>query len=137
MPELTKEQQAELQKELKDCKDQSPEARTKQVQSFMERTFNKHLSKDAANRLGLRVIKQASEFHQQFKQHTLTAIITAFSLLIALSWQELIKGVVTTYTKTTLFVDYPFLAQLISALIITFIAVIAIMIVSRWAQKPQ
>lgn len=137
MPELTKEQQAELQKELKDCKDQSPAARAKHVQSFMERTLGTHISKDAANRLGTRVLKEASEFRQQFKQHTSTAIITAFGLLIALSWQELIKGIVTTYTKTNILTSYPYIAQLLSALIITIVAVAAIMIVSRWAQKPQ
>lgn len=137
MAELTEQQKAELQKELEAHKDDSETEKQKRVQSYVRRTLDHTISKDKAHALANRVLNEATKFHQQFKERTSTAIIAAFGFLIALSWQDLIKNIINTYTPTDLFVQYPYLAQLISALLITLIAVLAIMIVSRWAQKTE
>lgn len=137
MTDLTKQQQLELQKELESHKDKTQAEKERHVQSYVKRVYNQTLSKEATHKLTSRLASEAHKFHTQFKDRTSAAIIAAFGFLIALAWQDLIKNIVTTHTPTGLFAEYPYLAQLISAVIITLIAVLAIMIVSRWAQKPE
>lgn len=63
---------------------------------------------------------------KQFKKSLSTAIITAFSLLAALSWADVIKGYINRVESLSI-------AQgnLITALIVTFLAAIAILITSN------
>jgi uncharacterized protein YacL len=72
-----------------------------------------------------------------FKQHASTAIIAAFSFLIALSWKDLIVNLVTALTKPLTLEKYPYLADLYSAIIVTIIAIIGIGLVTKWAKKPE
>lgn len=67
-----------------------------------------------------------SELRRQFNNSVNTAIIAAFGLLMALSWNSLI----TQYINK-IFLYSPLKSQLISTLIITFISVLGIFITTK------
>lgn len=73
-------------------------------------------------------------FKNEFRKQTLTAIIAAFGLVIALSWQEFIKKILTA-SLSGILLYHPYLAELYLALIVTVLGVLAIMILSRWSTK--
>jgi len=75
--------------------------------------------------------------HNKFKDHASTAIIAAFSFLIALSWRDPIKTVVDEQVRLSAFESIPYAAEFLSAIIITIIAVFGIMLVARWANKED
>jgi len=77
------------------------------------------------------------QIHATFKGHASTAIIAALSFLIALSWKDLIVGIVKENIKIDALSKYPYLLELYSAFIITIVAIIGIAIVSRWANKEN
>lgn len=71
--------------------------------------------------------KQATlKFEREFRKSVSTAIIGAFSFLIALTWKEVITNAVNKISEST-----PIKGSLISALIITLISVFGILIVSK------
>lgn len=86
----------------------------------------------------VKYIKGKAQFlHDQFKDHSSTAIIAALSFLIALAWKDLVVKVVSETTKVELLEKYPYISELFSAIIITLIAIIGIALVSKWAQNPK
>jgi len=81
------------------------------------------------------VIRKATEklkeFKSEFSKQVSTAIITAFGLVIALTW----KDVIVEFVKKV----NPFQDQnlLYSAIIVTIISIIGIAIITKWAKKPE
>jgi hypothetical protein len=72
------------------------------------------------------VKKTLSELRTQFNNSVNTAIIAAFGLLMALSWNSFINQFVSKITSYS-----PFQSQLISTLIITTICVLGIFITTK------
>lgn len=66
------------------------------------------------------------KFEREFRKSISTAIVGAFSFLIALTWKEVITNAVNKISEAT-----PFKGSLISAIIITLISVFGIIIVSK------
>ena len=64
---------------------------------------------------------------KEFKKSISTAIVAAFGFIIALAWRDVITGYVQKIQETT-----PIRGELISALFITIISVIGILLVSRF-----
>lgn len=93
--------------------------------------------KRAAKFASGRTRRKAAIIHSKFKEHASTAMIAAFSFLIALAWKDVIVKLVQNNIRVTLLEKYPYLADLITAIIVTIIAIIAIAVVSKWAQKPE
>lgn len=94
----------------------------------------KHIEKHIEKHL----IKQIpSFFTNQFKQHVSTAIIAAFSFLIALTWKDLIIHFIDNMVKPVTLEKYPYIGDLYSAFIVTFVAIIGIALVTKWAKKPE
>ena len=125
MPELTKEQQKQVEKEIK----QEVKEQTKQIEQKIEEKFSKKLLKASKS--------TASFFGSEFKKQTSLALMAAFGFLVALAWRDLITKVVNENIPTHLLEAYPYLNQLYTAVIITFIAAIAIALISRWANKEE
>ena len=72
-------------------------------------------------------IKQSGHrLGKEFKKSISTAVIAAFSLLVALSWKDVIMSYVQKIQSIT-----PIKGELISALFITLISVIGILIVTK------
>lgn len=66
------------------------------------------------------------KFQHEFRKSLVTAITAAFGFLIALVWRDVITEYVNIVTKIS-----PFQSQLISALIVTLIGALGILIISK------
>ena len=71
----------------------------------------------------------------EFKKQTTTALVAAFGLVIALSWQDLIKKIMTNLTNRGILIYHPYLADIYTAIIVTFIGAIAILVITFWANR--
>tara|TARA_Y100000310_G_C20532238_1_gene739071 strand:+ start:359 stop:670 length:312 start_codon:yes stop_codon:yes gene_type:complete len=91
--------------------------------------------KQQALQVKRQVTKHTQYLQDKFKEHASTAIIAAFSFLIAISWKDFIVKLVKENLKIELLEQYPYLTELYSAIIVTIIAIIGIAIVSSWATK--
>ncbi len=78
------------------------------------------------------VLHQVSAFRKKFGEVASTALISALGLIVALSWNNFIMKLLEKELDNTLFQAYPYLHELITALIITFIAVIVIIFITYW-----
>lgn len=76
------------------------------------------------------IIEKSSALTSKFRVQAAAAIITAFGLVIALAWKDVITDLVTKLN--------PFAGQnlLFSAVIVTIISIIGISLISRWANEP-
>ena len=110
MAELTKKQQEEVKKEV-------------------DKEVDKHLHK--------RLFEKTTRLRTEFKKQTVTALIAAFGLVIALSWQEVIKKLINSIPKSGILLYHQYLTDLYTALVVTIIGAIAILILSRWSQTPS
>jgi len=70
--------------------------------------------------------RHTKEFNREFKKEMRIAIIAAFGFLIALVWKDVITSVVDNITQEAHVSN-----ALVSALIVTIICVLGIMLVSR------
>jgi hypothetical protein len=83
-----------------------------------------------------KVISRASALRSEYKKQVSTAIITAFGLVIALAWKDVVTALLPSITTPYLLEKYPLIASLYTALVITGIAVIGILLISNWS-KPK
>ena len=79
----------------------------------------------------------AQKVQAEFRTSAATAIITAFGLLAALSWQNTIKVYIDFLVTQIHLSQDPFLYNLYASIFITLISVIAIMIATRWAGRAE
>lgn len=126
MPEeLTTKQKKEVDKQVnKQVKEQLAEVEKKVEESLRHKIL-------------MGAIHKTSYFSSQFRDHAATAIIAAFSFLIALVWKDLIVKIVDERVKLTTIEKYPYFAELSTALIVTLIAVVSIALISKWSKKPS
>jgi len=71
--------------------------------------------------------KHTNDYKVEVKKAVLTAIVAAFSFLIALEWREVIKSRVDSLLELT-----SIQGDFISAMIITFIGVLAILLSTKF-----
>lgn len=128
---LTSQQQKEVKAEVK----AEVEKKVEKIDQKVEQKVEKEVSKRI--KLLEKSAKTLSFFGSEFKKQTSIAIMAAFGFLIALVWRDLISNVINTIVKPHLITAYPYLSDLISAIIITVIAVIGIALISRWAKSPD
>lgn len=110
---------------------------TQKQEAEVKKEVEKQLEKQVKKRLSQAVLEKSSEVRQEFKTQASGAIIAAFGFLIALVWKDLVTKIMENLTPPGLIATYPYIAQLYSAILVTFIAVVGIMLVSRWAKKPE
>ena len=79
-----------------------------------------------------KVKAQASRFRNEFKKAMLTAITAAFGFLIALVWRDVITEYVNIVAENS-----PVQGKLVSALIVTIICVIGIVLLSYLTAEKQ
>lgn len=77
------------------------------------------------------VRERISRFNKEFKKTLAASIAAAAGLITALAWKDAINEYLVN--KITTF--SPFHGLLVSALLITLVSVIVIMIISRWNSK--
>ena len=79
----------------------------------------------------------ASNLGNETRRHVVTAIAAAFGFLIALSWRDTIQGVVTHLISNFSFSGPPLILTFYATLITTLIAVVGIVLVTKWGKKPN
>lgn len=83
-------------------------------------------------------IKQSSAaLKAEFRKQASTAIIAAFGLIIATAWKDVIANGIAALLGPEVATASPGLASLISAIILTIVATIGILLISQWYQKSQ
>jgi len=93
----------------------------RKIKEKEEKKSRKQKAKESAKKLRIEVRKAVS-----------TAILAAFGFLIALVWRDVIQGWVNTISA-----DSPVQGQLVSALIVTFICVIGILIITKFLVSKE
>lgn len=90
-----------------------------------------------------RILNKVSHFRQEMKKQTNTAIVTAFALIIGLSWQSTLKSIIdallskiTTTDFSTLFKDTA-LYNIASSVLFTIVCVIGIVLITRKEEKDE
>jgi uncharacterized membrane protein len=83
-----------------------------------------------AQRIKERAKESATKFKRELKKSVVTAIVAAFSFLIALSWRDLITEWITKISESS-----PIKSSFITTTIITIIGVIGILLISRWGNE--
>ncbi len=86
--------------------------------------------------------KEAEEFRlrfrTRFKKEIITAILAAFGFLIALSWREPIVAFVDKIIASlNLGVSGEIFMKILSAVIVTIIAVFVFVLIARWEAKDE
>jgi hypothetical protein len=76
--------------------------------------------------------EKVDNFKKEFNNSINTAIVAAFGFLIALAWRDVITGFVDSISQTS-----PVQGKLISALIITLVGVLGIMLTSKLFAKKE
>jgi len=105
------------------------EKQKKEVQEEVDKEVDKQLHK--------RLFEKTTRLRTEFKKQMLTALIAAFGLVIALSWQEVIKKIIADIPKSGRLLYHPYLTELYTALVVTIIGAIAILILSKWSQPSS
>jgi len=81
-----------------------------------------------------RLREQAKVFHRDFNKQLLVFLTGAFSFMAALVWNTAIQEIITNY-KTEIFYYLPlkesYYVDILFAFVVTVIAVVAIIIISR------
>jgi hypothetical protein len=113
---LTRKQKAEVKKEV--------EKQTDKIE--------KKLTKKLHKRLFIATRAHAGKFKNEVKKHTTTAITAAFGFLIALSWRTPIQNSVNNMIESFGLIESAIYYEYLSAIFITIIAVLALMIVAKW-----
>jgi hypothetical protein len=106
--------------------DQLDKTQNKEIKSL-----HKEVAKLAAEKakLATRAIKS------EYKKQTTTAIISAFALIIALAWKDVIQAFVAKIISNFSLQGATHIVQLYTALITTIVCVIGILSLNRWSQK--
>lgn len=94
--------------------------------------------KKKGKRLGVeKAKKNVMDFANRIRNRIAIAIGAAFGLVIALTWNDAIREGVNHLMNNLGITDTTYIYKIITAIIITIISVIGIIIVSRWAEKKK
>lgn len=77
------------------------------------------------------VREKINKFKKEFRNQAVIAIIAAFGFLIALSWRDFISETINKLIADIGVTGQVYLLKLLSAIIVTFLAVLGIMIISK------
>lgn len=131
-----KQVKKEVARELKSAEKKIEKDVEKNVEKRLEIKFHKQLVSQFKKQGG-HLHRRSLHVASKFRDHAATAIIAALSFLIALSWKDFISKIIKENIAISSLEKYSYLAELYAAVIITFIAIIVIMIVSRWVKKEE
>jgi uncharacterized membrane protein YcjF (UPF0283 family) len=91
----------------------------------------KEVVKEINKKLAEKVKSHAGSLRSEFKKQTSTAIMAAFGLIIALSWKDVITDAISNLEFVKGY------GLLMSAVILTLVSVLGILIISKWAGEKK
>jgi ATP/ADP translocase len=92
-------------------------------QEVLERKVKKEVKKELLKEKARASVKK---FNTEFKKEMNTAVLAAFGFLIALVWKDVITNFINNLSEKS-----PFHGALVSALLVTIVCVLGIMIFSK------
>jgi hypothetical protein len=93
------------------------------------------IKKEHIDKAKERVKMHSHAIKSEFKKQTSTAIMAAFGLIIALAWKDVITALVGKLNISGNATSA--LSLTVSALILTAISVIGILLISKWAKSGE
>lgn len=84
-----------------------------------------------------RAKKHGSDFQKEFKKHVIIAITAALGFLIALSWKDPVLKLSGAVIGSLGVVEGGLSFEFLSASIVTVIAVLALIIISKWTVEKK
>jgi uncharacterized membrane protein YdbT with pleckstrin-like domain len=97
----------------------------------------KEVDKKLRHILYERAKRHGGAFKKEFKKHVIVAITAALGFLIALSWKEPILELSGLLISWLGMAEGAVYFKVVSALIVTVLAVLALIIVSKWAAEKE
>jgi hypothetical protein len=76
-------------------------------------------------------MRRIKAFYKEFRKHTVVAILAAFAFLIALAWRDFFSEFINYLIENSKLSGEAYIFQLVSAILITIIAVLGIMVISK------
>jgi uncharacterized membrane protein YdbT with pleckstrin-like domain len=134
MKGITKKQEREIEAKVEKRVEKKVE---KEVKEKVEEEVKEKVEKEVEKRLHKKLYSHAGKFSQEFRKHLVTAISAAFGFLIALSWREPIAASVQYLVEGMGLGEKVIRYQFVSAAIVTLLAVLCLMLVSKWAIKNE
>jgi len=104
---------------------------------IQEKIVNKEVEKVLKHRLYEKTKQAGVRFKKEFKKNTLVAISAALGFLIALSWRTPIQNSVNSLISVLNLSKNAILYEFISAIIVTVVAVLILMLVARWSAEKD
>ena len=108
----------------------------KEVEKELEQEIDKEIKEEVKKRLHERfyesTVSSTNKFKKEFRREVVVGVTAAFAFLIALSWrnpiQKSVDSLIANFglTGKAIYIEY------LSALLITLLAVLVLMLVSRW-----
>jgi hypothetical protein len=93
------------------------------------------MKKEVKPRLRDRARNHALRFKRKFKKQMFTAVAAAFAFFVALSWREPISQLINKIIEILGLAEEAIYIEFLSAIIVTLLAVLALMLMSRWEAK--
>lgn len=121
---VSKKEKKEIEKEVES-----------KIRKNVEKKVEKKIEKEVEKKIDDRLKGHANKFKDEFRKQAIGAISAAFAFLIALSWREPIQGVVNNFVSGLGFDESIVYFQLLSAVIITIVAVLMLMLFAKWNSK--
>ena len=96
----------------------------------------KLVEKEVRHRLYIKAKGHASDFKKEFKKQLLFAVSAAFGFLMAFSWRDPIMDLIGVIV-VGVGIDSPIYYGVVSALMLTIVGVLFLMLVSKWASEEK
>jgi uncharacterized membrane protein YdbT with pleckstrin-like domain len=109
----------------------------KEVEKGISREVEKEVKKALHEVVYERTLSSALKFKREFKDQIVIAITAAFAFLIALSWRNPIQKSVDSMIESLGLKGSAIYLEYLSALVITLIAVLVLMWISKWKSKED
>lgn len=141
---IEKKLEKEIEKDVEnEVKNEIENKLGKKLDKDLEKNLKKDIAIEVKKRVNSRIdewykytkdttIKSTAQFKKEFKNQTLIAITAALAFLIALSWRTPIEKSVNNLKISLGLVGESVFLEYLSAIFITLIAVIALIVVSYW-----
>lgn len=102
-----------------------------------EKKIENEVKKRLHEKLRGGAVSSTKAFREEFKKQTVIAITAAFAFLIALSWRSPIQNSVDKIVSRLGLSEQIIYYEYLTAVIITILAVLALMIISKWASEKK
>ena len=131
----------QIKKDIEKEVQEKVEEEVKEVEKDIGKEIEDEVKKEVKKRLPYRLYEttksSAFRFQKELRTQTATAVTAAFAFLIALSWRTPIQKSIDNLigklglTGKAVYIEY------LSAIAITIIAVLALMLVSKWIVEKE